>query len=432
MPYPSVKYTLDDLFGSERKRVVFDLPCNIGYLAEKLNNSHFHYTADELIRNHTMYPLYENFVPPDVAKNIYLRMLGDSRQNLQSVLGLTASNVPMLQRFKFCRECNAESLTKDNDIYFNRVHQNQCVDVCHYHESPLIISKIEIKRNSQKGFVCLDKHDFHSVYQVEDLTGINTEHLMKIAKSFDYLLSGKFSCAFHQLRIRYLHLAKEYNLFKRDCIDVNRLKTEFIKFYGEKLLARVGSMVDYKVNNWLPAMFRQHRHLNHPVRHVLLMIFLAGDIQSFCGFVPDGSVKCHEPRGKGQSINKHSRVNWAVRDRETLSKVKMVVKWILTLQNPFMRLTVHSVCGKTDEKDRILKSLNKMPMTKEYLNSVAETHEQFQFRKVDSVVKTYGKMKMSERLIYEKAMIKKNRYKDVDCYIKQIAAESSRGKLLCP
>lgn len=425
MGYPSVQYILNDLFGSARIRIVHDLPCSIGYLAEKLNLSYFHYTADELIRNHTMYPQYEKFVPPDLAQNIYLRILGNSRQSLQSMLGLTASNVPMLKNFKFCIECISESLQKYNDIYIHRVHQNHCVDVCPHHGTPLVVSNIDIKKNSQKGFICPEKKDFENVYLVEDISGMDKVHLLNIAKYFDYILSGKFSSEFYQLRSKYLHLAKEQRLLKNEGgIDVSVLKTQFIKFYGEKLLARVGSVVDAKANNWLPAMFRQHRHLNHPIRHILLILFLIGDIEAFCRFVPDGTVPCHEPRGIGKSINKHSRVNWTVRDHETLSKVKTAVKLILSRQKPFVRITVNSACENTDEKDRILKSLNKMPLTMNYLKSVSETHIQFQYRKIDTVAKIYSNSKISEKIIYREAMIVKSRYKEVDLYIKNIVEES--------
>lgn len=425
MPYSSVEYTLEDLFGSRRKRVVYDFPCNIGFLEEKLKKAHFSYSADELIRKHTLFPLYENFIPAKLAKNIYQRMLHGARQSIQSSLGLTSSNVPMLQYLKFCPECCKESMDRFGELYIRRVHQNQCVDVCPSHEVRLISSNINLKRNSQRGFICPEIKELMGVYPVECLSGISQRHLIDIAKSFDLLLEGKYTFDFHELRSKYLHLAKERKLLKsNNSIDVEKLKSEFVKFYGEKLLVRFGSVVDGKANNWLPAIFRHPIHLNHPIRHILVMIFLAGSIELFCRFAPDGKIAPKQLCGMKLSINKCSRINWDVRDRETLPKVKSAVKAMLFRRKPFVRLTVHSVCSMTDEKDRILKSLKKLPMTKSYLESVIESHIAFQYRKIHQTISEMSMQQITKASIYQQAAIVKYRYKEIDTYIDRIIADN--------
>ena len=427
MGYPSVRYTLNDLFGFDRIRAVYDLPCNIGYLSDKLNRSCFQYSAEELIHKHTLFPLYEKFIPSELAMKIYATMIGRHRQSVQSMLGLTASNVPMLRRFRFCPECNHEYLKNYGELYINRIHQNSCVFVCPYHEMPLVNSDIDLKASSQRCFVYADmKHIKGGVLA----NGFDMSTQVRIAKAFDYIMSGRYSCAFKDIQSKYLELLSDKGLLSdRSVVDVKGLKVEFRRVYDENLLKSVGSVVDDKSNNWLPAIFRKHVHLFHPVRHVLVILFLSGSIEDFCHYKVSRCPRRRIPDGFTRNLIRHPRVDWAARDRETLSKVKKLVKRMLVLKDPFVRLTVHSVCYRTDEKDRILKSLQKLPLTRKYLASIVESHLQFQYRKVDSVIKLYGTSVLRKNLIYKMASISKHRYPEVDDYIDHLLEEIARGNV---
>jgi hypothetical protein len=427
MGYPSVRYTLDDLFGSERIRAVYDLPCHLGYLTDKLNRSGFEYSADELIRKHTLFPLYERFIAPELAHFIYNRMIKYSSQNLQSYLGLTASHVPMLKRFKYCPECNSEFLSKYVELYIHRVHQNSCVFVCPYHGTPLLDTNIDLNRNSQRCFVY---PEMSHMKRMKTLENLNLNILHKVAKAFDYIIAGNFDCSYGELQNKYVHLLYENGLYKQGRgVDVKRLKGEFVDIYGHELLKRFGSVVDDKVNNWLFSIFRKQTRLFHPVRHILVILFLSGSLEEFTSYVPDGRVKIGASTGKRRFSLGRCRIDWVQRDRDSLSKVKKVVKDMLMLKSPFVRLTEHSVCKRTGEGDRILKSLNKLQLTKQYLSSITESHLQFQYRKVDRVIKSCGELTLTKELIYKKASVSKRRYPEVDDYINNLMVEREQGRV---
>ena len=427
MGYPSVRYTLDDLFGSERIRAVYDLPCHLGYLADKLNRSGFEYSADELIRKHTLFPLYERFISQELAHCIYNRILKYSSQNLQSCLGLTASHVPMLKRFKYCPECNSEFLSKYGELYIHRVHQNSCVFICPYHRTPLLDTNIDLNRNSQRRFVY---PEMSHMKHIKTLDNLNLDILFKVAEAFDYIIAGNFDCSYGELQNKYLHLLCDNGLLKQGRgVDVNRLKAEFIDFYGHNVLKKFGAFVDDKVNNWLLSMFRKQNRLFHPVRHILVILFLSGSLEEFLSYIPDGRVKIGASTGKRRFPLGRCRIDWARRDRESLSKVKKVAKDMLMLQCPFVRLTVNSVCRGTGEGDRILKSLSRLPLTKQYLSSIKESHLQFQYRKVDSVIKSCGELTLTKELIYKKATVAKRRYPEVDDYINSLMVEIEKGRV---
>jgi len=333
----------------------------------------------------------------------------------------------MLRLFRFCPECNHEYLKNYGELYINRVHQNSCVFVCPYHEMPLVNSDIDLKASSQRCFVYADMKHMKGVVLAN---GFDMSTQVRIAKAFDYIMSGRYSSAFKNIQRKYSKLLSDKGLLSsRDLVDVQKLKEEFRRAYNENLLKSLGSVVDDKSNNWLPAIFRKHVHLFHPIRHILVILFLSGSIEDFCHYKVGSYPEKRIPDGFTRNLIRHPRVDWAARDRETLSKVKKVVTQMLMLNAPFVRLTVHSVCYRTDEKDRIFKSLQKLPLTRKYLSSVVESHLQFQYRKVDSVIKLYGTSMLRKNLIYKMASISKHRYPEVEDYINYLLEEIARGNV---
>lgn len=80
------------------------------------------------------------------------------------------------------------------------------------------------------------------------------------------------------------------------------------------------------------------------------------------------------------------KVNWQQRDREILVKVQDAVKVILNADKP-ARITLCKI-GKTIGLVALLeKHLDQMPLTKAYLESVVETVEEFQIRRIKWAIK---------------------------------------------
>ena len=90
---------------------------------------------------------------------------------------------------------------------------------------------------------------------------------------------------------------------------------------------------------------------------------------------------------KKRTINKNTRVDWDNRDRELLSKVKEVVDEILDSKEKPIRITISLVGSKLGIKSMIEKHLDKMPLTKEYLDEKKESIRDFQIRRIDWAVR---------------------------------------------
>ncbi len=110
------------------------------------------------------------------------------------------------------------------------------------------------------------------------------------------------------------------------------------------------------------------------------------------------------------------KVDWEKRDNEMLNAVKKGTKILLDKEKP-ERITLYAL-GRVVEKLDLLKKdfLQKMPKTSEYINCVVESHEQFQLRRVEGVVKKLieSRKTLTESLVRREAGIAKGRSEAVD------------------
>lgn len=466
MTYSSLNHSLNDLFGTPNIKAVYDLPCHIGELTGRLNYSGFTYYASELIRKHTLFNLYEPFLPKELAEKTYARMLGCGSLGLHASLGLCSSTVPMLEYYKFCPECNAEFMKSHGEIYLHRMHQNPCIDVCPYHRIPLFNFSMKIEN--------FDGRHISYNRSLVDLSKYDYSMLIRIAEAFEYIISGQLRCSYADLKLRYRSFLKEQNyLYGNTRLNTQKVMYDFINHYGEKLLIRFGSAIDDVNCNWLLSAIRYTDRITHPVRHILIILFLSESVHDFSQYRPLSELKPEQrinaPRSDFahhyksmlalidkfpeksrqalssmnnaayQWLNIHdkdwfeqhmppkripkpvpNKINWAEKDSEVLAKVKKSVSQLLSERNPFVRVTIHTVCNRTDEKYRILKNLERLPKTMAYFDRITETSLQFQYRKIRYVFSAFARDVLTSELIYREACIVKYRYKEVDYYIESL------------
>ncbi|MDJ0632624.1 MAG: TnsD family transposase [Xenococcaceae cyanobacterium MO_188.B29] len=98
----------------------------------------------------------------------------------------------------------------------------------------------------------------------------------------------------------------------------------------------------------------------------------------------ENSPKLQKPRA---SVD---RVDWNVRDKEILVQAKSTVEQLLKEEKP-VRITVGRVGSSLGLKALFDKHLDKLPQTIAYLESVTETVEDFQIRRVEWAVKELDK-----------------------------------------
>lgn len=481
MGLPNIKYSMEDLFGIKTVKVVHDLPCRINYLSDALRMSCFNYPADLLIRKHTLYSLYEPFIPKTLAGGIYKRMLGDGGLGLHSSLGLCASYVPTLKYFKFCPVCDSESVDRYGERYLHRMHQNPCVVVCPYHDVLLVESEMPLKSGILKAteFLVSDATQ-NKLRSIGNYTSKDFNFLIRISKAFEYILSGKYNVHFDQLRNIYLNLLKCKDLLLGESeVRIDELKKQFSQFYSDQLLNMLGSEITQSYCNWLVAIFRKRQRVFHPIRHILIILFLSESIEEFCSYKPVSELSPRERKNGPRSDYDHhygeiivlrqkypemsrqelkkmagaayqwihihdkdwfeknmpakikpkakpKNVDWEQKDNELLNKVKLIVSDLLNRRQPFLRLTVNLICNQLEKPYQVLRNMDKLPNTQRYLDFVVETPLQFQYRKIEQVLSEYQAGELTEDFIYREASIVKYRFLEIDNFIITILTDSKQ------
>src|ERR1700686_5004771 len=91
--HPNRGDVLRELFGSESDQALVDWSCSLGYLIGQLPEGHC-YTVDTLINDHTLFPLYAPFLPPERRDRLRQQMIAGNGTALSSRLGMLTSHIP--------------------------------------------------------------------------------------------------------------------------------------------------------------------------------------------------------------------------------------------------------------------------------------------------------------------------------------------------
>ena len=188
-------------------------------------------------------------------------------------------------------------------------------------------------------------------------------------------------------------------------VNQDILHKRFIEFYGDKSLQLLGCDVSVGDNNsWLTKITRKHRTFFHTLYHLLIIDFLGIDIKElFNSREFDGSfirkakkdinrgvydflyrydkewLRENSPKRKRKQGKKD--IDWEKRDEEVLKKVKDILPELLDENIEPIRITKGLICRKIGEVTLIQKKLDNIPKSKELINSIVESIEDYQKKK---------------------------------------------------
>ena len=111
------------------------------------------YTVEELINNHTLFPYYAAFIPPDRAEEIIdLMRIGNGDISYMKI-GLISNSISLNEHFRFCPECFKEDIETYGEPYWHRIHQITGVFICSKHKIPIYNSKDLIRGGNRQRFI---------------------------------------------------------------------------------------------------------------------------------------------------------------------------------------------------------------------------------------------------------------------------------------
>lgn len=363
------KRTLDILFGSRSVRAGVALQAHLGALSDRLPADR-HLSAERLARDFTLFPYLTAFQPEAVRASV-LRALIDGPANWINVrLGLAASTVRSSIALRYCPACRAEMLHVQGELYWRRVHQLPGVLVCPDHGIALADSLVVPSRTGQHEFVAADEDNCPPLRAVPDWTADRTAIalLTMIAQASSQILvdppkgegaegrreqiwGGLCALGFGKGRGRI-----------RQC----SLETEFRSVYGPIIPLLPAA----EPANWLVTFLRGRQRAVHPLRHLLLELFIA--IRS------SGS---HSPLPMETAPPSSRTLDWLALDRQTVAAVRECADEIKAKRPP-IRVSAAEIQRRLGKPGWIGRRQRKLPLTVQTLKAVCETVEQFQLRRV--------------------------------------------------
>jgi hypothetical protein len=124
-------------------------------------------------------------------------------------------------------------------------------------------------------------------------------------------------------------------------------------------------------------------------------------------------------------VSEEDRVDWAERDKSIFREVVIAIKKIESSEKPFLRITISRIGKMIGKLSVIEKHRGKLPETAELLSRSVESIEEFQKRKIMSVVKkmVVEGLPLYESHVYRRATVAKGRSIEVDNFLIRLLSD---------
>jgi hypothetical protein len=282
-----------ELFGKNSIVPSFEIGSHLQFLCNALGGE---YKPCQLIQEHTLFPFYVPFLPTTRQKEIVRDITTGDGRGIYTKIGIIAGSLCRKDDIYYCSSCARQDIGSFGETYIHREHQLQGVIVCPHHGR--VVKKYPIKKagNGRLEYVRFkeDLLDMSDIYLCQE---IYQDKLLQISKAAYYLLSHDLShIGKSDILLRYKNLLYEMNLTTNKLqIKQKELHEIVINHYGNKLLDILESNIDKNDEyNWLRVATRDVARTVHPLRHILLILLLAGNMETFFA----GVQKTYNPFGK--------------------------------------------------------------------------------------------------------------------------------------
>ncbi len=284
----------EKFFGQKYMRHFIYYTSNLDRFASRLNPD-LSITTDYLIENHSLVPLCKPFMEPEEYNKFKQQLSNGRAKDVSNKLGIDPKSKSSNQIIKYCPSCFLEDRRNDIDFYLRVLHQAPHNLFCNKHKIPLNVYRIPITfRNT---------HFFNFI----DIIKLSKEDNEQTIKHYDkyYRLSKDIESVFHgeleefditMIRKKYQDMMKDKGYGLKKTYNRRKLYRDFVEYHGEAWLKDINALIDTdNTFNWISCIYLdKSSKIVDPVKHILFIQFLFGDINSFKNYNYE-----FEPFGKG-------------------------------------------------------------------------------------------------------------------------------------
>ena len=254
-----------------------DVPARLPQLACNLP-SMLKLDARQLALQHTALPIHLPFL--DDERRTQLTQDAFAGGSMQLKLGIAPSQIVSARALRLCPRCVRQDQATYGRAYWHREHQLAGALVCPWHRIPLSTTLVRPEWSpGHSVFACPAEA---RIQGEERLTAKERKIAIRVSGTLAALLEGMAPCpgpsrlhAYYRQQL----IAKGYNRPNRS-IAVGHLRADLIRYYGSRLLRRIGCHIPANYG-WLATLIRKPRNHVQPLRHVLLITFLGTSTEVF-------------------------------------------------------------------------------------------------------------------------------------------------------
>lgn len=269
------KDTLEELFDNRSVIPSVEIGSHFTNLVEKLGPQ---YSVEYLLANHTIYPYYASFLSKQRQREI-LEDVKNNGQGLYTRLGIVAGGICRKEGLYYCARCAKSDTERYGEPYIHREHQLQGINYCAHHKVQL--RKYQIKSESRIEYIrfelrYMNLSDLFEVDSYEEIAIQLAEQAYKLLKIPLNSLTKVEMSSMYKALLRKKSLITATNRVRQQ--DLYRM----IKFdLSEEFLTRYESEFNEDDEyNWVKVLTRNSKRNVHPLRHLLMLLFLKHDVSN--------------------------------------------------------------------------------------------------------------------------------------------------------
>ncbi len=277
----NLRFTLKDVFNTIDIIPTIEFQSHLKEFIKNLNGK-IDININDIIENNTLLPLYSCFTRRKKINKIKKIMISSDGKSIKYKIGMMRNTICKKDYINYCPVCSKEEFSEYGEAYIHRTHQVQGVFVCEKHGCLL---KPYVVNSKRQEYICFDKESmFFDINYPKDE---NKEKLLRIAQDVYFILNNNVAYFIDEIKDKYDYLMYRKGLTNRKGrVNQVELQSQFLNHYGNEFLKILESDLeeDYKFN-WLNNIVRKHNKTFHPLRHILLIDFLCGNVEKFVSLI---------------------------------------------------------------------------------------------------------------------------------------------------
>ncbi|WP_299685570.1 TnsD family Tn7-like transposition protein [uncultured Vibrio sp.] len=258
----SSKQLLDEVYGDRKVIATIDLPSHLSSISEQLVNTG-RFDVQQLIYEHTMFPIYAPFVDESIRIRAMERMEHCAKGSVHLMLGAPASIVKTSDNFCVCPACVAEQKQKYGESYWSRLWFLPSLPYCPKHG---LLSQSTTSYHDSR-------HTYHACGRIQcqpllsnttDKAEQQVAYLANKAKEV-MCLPAQGSPTQRQWSLFYNHLAHDFGCGKGTKQIAHDKIADLVV---SKIVTPELTINSDRDTNWLRTIFRRHRKAFSYLQHL--------------------------------------------------------------------------------------------------------------------------------------------------------------------